>query len=519
MRPDREYGHVRPPHAEELQEYARRRGVDLGREEAAELVPVLAGMMREFDTLDELPEPAAPPVSFPRRDPGRAPTAEEDPYNAFIRLCRVEGAEDGPLAGLTAAVKDSIAVAGVPMTNASRMQPTLVPTEDAVAVERILAAGATIVGKTNLEDMAMGGGEGSVYGPALNPKNPAYSTGGSSTGSAAAVASGAVDFALGADEAGSIRIPSSWSGIVGMKATHGLVPSYGLTYFDHTLDHIGPMTRDVATNARVLQALVGPDWRDPQWRRSVPVVDDYEAGIGRGVEGLRFAVVDEAVEWSSDDVRECFERACDALRDAGATIEHVSVPLWQSAWPIENGLLTFSMRAMIDSAGAGYFHRGRIDPQALSTYSAQYRTSPRLVPVLTQLNLLAAEHLRDHYHGAHYAKAQNLRIELTRQLDEATADGRVLLTPTTTTVATELSTERHSFVEVISRIGGTSVLNTCPTDLSGHPSLSVPSGTGANDLPVGLQLIGGDSSEATLYAAGAVIEAAGTDSTIDETRA
>lgn len=508
MRPGREYGHVRAPRAAEIQDYARRQGVDLDPEEAAELVPVLASMMEDFDALDELPEPPAPPMAFPRRDPGRVPTADEDPYNAFIRLCRVEGAEEGPLSGLTAGVKDCIAVAGVPLTNGSRMLPTFVPTEDAVVVERILAAGATIVGKTNLEDMAMGGGEGSVFGPARNPANDRFATGGSSTGSAAAVASGAVDFALGADEAGSVRIPSSWSGLVGMKATHGLVPSYGLTYFDHTLDHIGPMTRDVVRNAAVLQAIAGPDRRDPQWRRSDAVVDDYTARLGDGLDGLSFAVVEEAVAWSAPDVQDAFTRGCDLLRATGATVENVSVPLWGSAWTIENSLLAFTGRAMVDSGGAGYFHLGRIDPQAQATFAAQHRTSARHFAVLSQLNLLAAEHLRDHYLGVHHAKAQNLRLELTRQLSDRLAPNRILLTPTTPTVATELSDQRHSFVEAIGRIGGTTVLNTCALDLSGHPALSVPVGTGGHDLPIGIQLIGDYFTEAALYRAGRVIEEA-----------
>ena len=259
MRPEREYGHVRPPSASRLQEYAQRHRFSLTDDEATSLVPILAGVMERFDTIDELPEPQIEASSFPHRRIGRAPSAEEDPYNAFIRFCEVSGADDGPLAGLTAAVKDCIAVAGIPMTNGSRMLPTFVPTEDAVVVDRILRAGATVVGKTNMEDLALGGGEGSVYGPARNPLDPRFGTGGSSSGSAAAVAAGMVDFALGADEAGSVRIPAAWCGLVGMKPTHGLVPSYGLAYMDHTFDHIGPLTRDVALNATVLEAIAGPD--------------------------------------------------------------------------------------------------------------------------------------------------------------------------------------------------------------------------------------------------------------------
>jgi Asp-tRNA(Asn)/Glu-tRNA(Gln) amidotransferase A subunit family amidase len=163
-----------------------------------------------------------------------------------IRFCEVRGALDGPLAGRRLSVKDCIAVAGVQMTNGVRRLPAAVPTEDAVVIERLLDAGVVITAKTNLEDMGLGLGEGSAFGASRNPRNPRFSTGGSSSGSGAAVASGLVDIALGADEAGSVRIPSAWCGLVGMKATHGLVPSYGMTYMDHTIDHIGPMTTTVA---------------------------------------------------------------------------------------------------------------------------------------------------------------------------------------------------------------------------------------------------------------------------------
>jgi amidase len=509
VRPQRVYGHLRPPTPEQLQTYAARHAITLSADQAAELLPTVAGMLSVFDVIDELPEPAVPTVAA-TRDPGRAPTAEEDPYNAFIRFCDVRGTGEGPLAGVRVAVKDCIAVAGVPMTNGSRMQPRAVPTEDAVVVERLLAAGATIVGKANMEDMAMGGGEGSVYGAARNPVDPRFSGGGSSSGSAVAVAAGMADVALGADEAGSIRIPAAYCGLVGMKATHGLVPSYGLTYMDHTLDHIGPITTTVADNARVLQVIAGPDWRDAQWVRGDVGPGDYLSGIGDGVAGRTFAVVEEALApiGCSPDVLAAFDRACDVLAAAGATIRRVSIPLWLSAWPIESAFLTFAIRAMLDSGGAGYGHLGRIDVAATATLAAQLRTSADDLAAVEKLMLMTAEHLRDAYLGTHYGKAQNLRLELRRQVGQALAGVDLLLTPTTPTVAWELLDSPVGMVELVGRISGDSILNTCALDLTGHPALTVPAGTGEHGLPVGLQLIGPRLGEARLYQAGAVVEAA-----------
>jgi amidase len=511
VRPNREFGQVRPPTSAQLQQYGARHHFQLDDGLAADLVPVIAGMLELFDQIDELPQPPQPATAFPARETGREPRGEEDPFNAFIRFCRVEGAVDGPLAGLTAAIKDCIAVAGLPTTNGSRMLPTVVATEDAVVVERLLGAGATIVGKTNMEDMAMGIGEASAYGPARNPAKPSHGTGGSSSGSGAAVAAGMVDFALGADEAGSVRIPAAWCGLVGMKATHGLVPSYGLTYMDHTLDHIGPLTRTVELNARVLQVMAGADWRDPQWVRSLAEPADYTAALGQGVAGQRFAVVEESLEpiGSTPDVLAAFGDAVGALEAAGAVIDRVSVPLWPAAWPIEMGVLSFSLRAMSDSGGAGYFHKGRIDVTTAATMAAQTRTSYNDLAILSRLMLLACEHMREEYLGVHYAKAQNLRIELGNQVEAALAGRTALLTPTTPTVATELGTGRQSLLEMLPRIAGSSVLNTCALDLTGHPGLTVPAGADPQGLPVGIQFIGRHFDESALYQAGAVVEAAG----------
>lgn len=511
VRPNRPFGHVRPPTAEQLQEYSARHHFDLDEELAAQLVPVVAEMVTAFDLIDELPQPAQPPTPYTDRDIGREPTGDEDPFNAFIRFCRVEGAAEGPLRGLTAAIKDCIAVGGMPTTNGSRMLPTVIATEDAVVVERLLAAGATIVGKTNLEDMAMGIGEGSVYGPALNPNNPAHGTGGSSSGSGAAVAAGMVDFALGVDEAGSIRIPAAWCGLVGMKATHGLVPSYGLTYMDHTLDHIGPITRGVELNARVLEVLAGADWRDPQWVRDLPEPESYGSAVGEGVSGLRFAVVEESLEpnGATPDVIAAFNEGLAALESAGAIVERVSVPLWTAAWPIQSGVMAFNARAMADSAGVGYFHKGRADVNAAVTTAAQRRTTYKDLAILSRLMLVLAEHMRDEYLGIHYAKAQNLRLELGKQIDAALQGRAALLTPTTPTVATELVQGRQDVLSMIPRMTGNAILNTCPLDLTGHPALTVPAGPGEKGLPVGLQVIGRHFDESTLYRTGAVIEAAG----------
>jgi amidase len=509
VRHTRAFGHVRPPRPEQIQEYAARHRMTIDAELALQLAPVFAEMLTGLDIIDELSQPHTA-LAHTDRDPGYEPRDDEDPFNAFIRFCTVRGSSTGPLAGLRAAIKDCIAVAGVPLTNGSRMLPQLVPTEDAVVVERLLNAGATIVGKTNMEDLAAGLGEGTPFGAARNPLDPRFSAGGSSGGSAAAVASGAADFALGGDEAGSIRIPAAWCGIVGMKPTHGLVPSYGVTYMDHTLDHIGPMTRSVQLNAQVLSVIAGHDDRDPQWVRSAPEPADYEAHLDDGLKGLRIGVIEESLAPVG-----CTEETLSALKqvraiatEQGAVVTPVSVPLWPFAWPIEFVIVSFGLRSMLDSGGVGYGHMGAMNVHAATVLASQLRNTADDLALVNRLLLIAAEHARDEYLGVHYVKAHNLRRELRRQVNAALAEVDVLMTPTAPHVAFELRTERTAMVDMIGRMVGNAVANTCPLDLTGHPALTVPAGTAENGLPFGVQLIGQAFAEPLLYRAGAALERA-----------
>jgi amidase len=361
-----------------------------------------------------------------------------------------------------------------------------------------------------MEDLALGLGEGSFFGAARNPHNPAYSTGGSSSGSGAAVASGMVDMALGADEGGSVRIPAAWCGLVGMKATHGLVPSYGLSYMDHTIDHIGPITNSVADNALLLEVIAGEDWRDPQWARGIPAPGDYQGAAGCGVEGMRVGVVAESLEPSgcTPGVLVAFDGARKTLEALGVEVTTVSVPLWVDAQAILMGTLFFGLHAMVGSGGQGYGHLGRIDVGALAATTAQNRLGANDLPPMLQRGLITVDYLKDAYLGLHFGRAQNLRLELRRQIEQALGGVDLLITPTTATPPFELLDRRAELSEMATRPAAGAVVNTCPLDLSGHPALTVPSGTAEDDLPVGLQIIGARFAEEQVYRAGFAFEAA-----------
>lgn len=509
MSAPRQYGQPRSPTAVQVSDYAARHGLHLSDEEAERLARALTANLEMYEQLEALPEPSVPLKHF-YRDPGHAPVEGEDPFNAFVRFCEVRGSEHGRLAGKTVGIKDCIAVAGVPLTDGGRRMPYLVPTEDAVVVERLLDAGATVIGKTNMEDLAAGLGEGSYFGAARNPHNPRYSTGGSSSGSGAAVAAGMVDIALGADEGGSVRIPSAWCGIVGMKATHGLVPSYGMSYMDHTIDHIGPMTKTVSENATVLEILAGPDWRDPQWVRNPPEAGDYLARAGIGVEGLRIGVVRESLGPSGvvPEIAARFEEAITVFEKLGAKVAEVQVPMWTVATPILMGSIALSHFGMWMTNGQAFGHLGRVDANTVAINAVHSRLSADDLPPMLKTMLLTVEHLRTSYLGVHFAKAQNLRLEMRRQISELFHHFDLLITPTTPNLPFQLLDRKGTLEERLARTGMAAVLNTSPLDLTGHPAMTVPNGTGPDDLPVGLQVIGPHFGEAVIYQAAFAFEAA-----------
>ena len=282
---------------EGLRELAQPWGFTLDDAEAEQLGAVADDLLTLLDDLDGEPPPAAA-VLEAVREVGERPTAAEDPLNAIVRRCRVRAAEPGgPLAGMRMVLKDSMAIAGIPLTLGSAVMDGFVPDVDAVVVERLLRAGAEIVAVTNMDDFAFsGGGDSSAYGPTRNPFDRSRTAAGSSGGSAAALYYDGIDAALGTDQGGSIRAPAAWCCVLGHKPTHGLVPYTGIAGIDATFDHVGPMTRTVEDAARLLDVIAGPDPSVP--RRPAVRVEDYGRAVADAksdLAGLRVGLVAEGL--------------------------------------------------------------------------------------------------------------------------------------------------------------------------------------------------------------------------------
>lgn len=497
----------RPPNERDVEELAARDSIELDEGEAAELLPVVAALVAAAAIVDELDAPLPAPRYGPR-DPGRRPTPGEDPFNAFITRCEVTGAGDGPLRGKSVGVKDNISVAGVPTTNGSDLD-SYVPSTDAVVVERILDAGGTIVGKLNMDAFgAAGTGETSAFGPARNPVDPDYSAGGSSGGSGAAVRSGAVDLAVAVDQGGSGRIPAAYCGVVAAKGTHGLVPSFGITYIDHTIDFVTPLGRTVTDAALLLEVIAGPDPRDPQWVRDEVRTAHYTEAADAGVAGLSAAVVEESCDPSicEQAVLDGVGRATAALEDAGMRITRISLPIWAQALLIFQPYIGCLVANMVRSEHAGYGHLGAVDPAVVQGFGNARRARSGDLPKQVKSWLIAERYLHERDSNATFARLQNLRRLVREHVSAALEEYDLLLTPTLPTTAPRLLEGPATFAEISSRTSASMCFNTAPLNLTGHPALSIPSGVDAGGLPTAVQLVAPHFDELTAFRAAFELE-------------
>jgi amidase len=496
------------PTESDVEAYAALDGIELGYGEAAELLPVVAALVATAGIVDELEAPLPAPGGG--REAGARPTRQEDPFNVFIARCRVEGAADGPLAGRSIGVKDNISVAGVPTTNGSRLA-AYTPSADAVVVERILDAGGTITGKLNMDDFGGAGtGETSAFGPARNPVDPAYSAGGSSGGSGAAVRAGAVDIALAVDQGGSGRIPAAFCGVVAAKATHGLVPSFGITHIDHTIDFVTPIARTVHDAALLLEVIAGPDPRDPQWVRGTFDKQPYTEADAEGVAGLSVGLVEESCDPELCDpaVLEGVERAAAALEAAGARVTRISVPIWANALAIFQPYIGCLISNMIRSEGAGYGHLGVVDPHVVEALGRARREQPRDLPKQLKCWMIAERWLHARDDNATYARLQNLRLLVRDHVTAALGEHDLLLTPTLPITAPRLPEAPAGFAEISARTSAALCFNTAPLNLTGHPAISVPSGVDPAGLPTAVQLVSSHFQDVTAFRAAFELERA-----------
>jgi aspartyl-tRNA(Asn)/glutamyl-tRNA(Gln) amidotransferase subunit A len=405
-----------------------------------------------------------------------------------------------PLAGLPVALKDNLCTRGMRTTAGSRILDGWTPPYDATVVERLREAGAVLLGKTNLDEFAMGSStENSAFGPTRNPWDPARVPGGSSGGSAAAVAAGFVPLALGSDTGGSIRQPAGFCGVVGCKPTYGRVSRYGLIAFASSLDQIGPLTRSVADAALLLGVIAGRDARDST-TADIPV-PDFLAELDGGVRGLKIGLPREAFgEGLEPDVRSAVTAGADTLRNLGATLEEIALPT--IAYTLPTYYLIATSEASTNLARYDGVQYGlRVPASDLYGMYTQTRGQGFGAEVKRRI-MLGTYALSAGYYEGFFLKAQRVRTLIRRDFEQAFASVDVVLMPTSPTVPFRLGEKTDDPLQMY-----LADVYTIPVNLAGLPGISVPCGF-AHGLPVGMQLIGRPFDEAAIFRAAEAYERA-----------
>lgn len=412
------------------------------------------------------------------------------------------GEDPGPLAGVPVVLKDNLCTRGVPTTCSSRILDGWRPPYTATVVERVLAAGGVPMGKANLDEFAMGSStENSAFGPTRNPRDPSRVPGGSSGGSAAAVAAGFAPLALGSDTGGSIRQPAALCGVVGMKPTYGAVSRYGLVAFASSLDQIGPLAASVADAALLYEVIAGHDPADStSIRQPLPPV---AAGLDNGVEGLRVGVVEElaGAEGMEPEVVAAVDGATRALENAGAVVDRVSVP------SVIYGLSAYYLIAPAEASSNlarydGVRYGLRVDADDVGGMNARTRARGFGAEVKRRI-MLGTYALSAGYYDAYYGQAQRARTLIIRDLARAYERFDVLLAPTSPTVAFPIGERVEDPLAMY-----LSDVCTIPSNLAGHPAVSVPFGSGAGGLPVGVQVLAPALGEPVLFRVARAVEQA-----------
>ena len=410
------------------------------------------------------------------------------------------GKKVGRLAGVTIALKDNMCTRGVETTCSSKILAGWKPPYDATVVRRLADEGAVFVGKTNLDEFAMGSStENSAFGPTRNPLDTSRVPGGSSGGSAAAVAAGFATASLGSDTGGSIRQPAALCGLVGVKPTYGTVSRQGLVAFGSSLDQIGPFTTTVADAALMMEVIAG---HDPLDSTSLPQPAPMLSGeLSKGVQGMRIGRITDMPEGSSPDVLAQLEAAFDALRAAGATVVDVQMP------SMLYGLTAYYLVAPAEASSNlarfdGVRYGLRVDAKDLNSMYGATRAAGFGDEVKRRI-MLGTYALSAGYYDAYYGKALKVRRLIADDFAKAYTKCDAILTPTSPTVAFKFGDKTSNPLAMY-----LCDVFTIPTNLAGHAAMSVPFGTGESGLPVGVQILAPALGEAPMFRVAAELERA-----------
>jgi amidase len=498
---------------------SQRLGLGISASEVGDYERLMSTMVETIDRFQSLPTPEPRIARTTCRDVLGRPVPGEDPLNAIAQRCLVEGAASGVLSGVRTTVKDLVPIASVPMSAGTEALCEYVPNEDAELTRRLLDAGATIVATTNMDAMAFSaGGDSCRYGVVHNPFDPSRTACGSSSGAAASLFYEGIDLSWGTDTAGSIRIPASWCGVIGLKPTHGIVPATGVLSPDWNCDHIGPLARSTAMIARGLDAVVSGHSLDigyPDTARTVPTGGYLESVMAAptSLSGLRVAVIVEGFRDILDPggdfpegTRETTAAVFDAVRQLGglgAVVTRVSFPqLLSGADVLFAALVEAATSAALGWPTGDHQLTEPSEDLVRGMHQARTTNASRFPPAF-KLALMLGTYLNDELGGILNARARRLAMTIRGAVDRLFEEFDVLAMPTTTHYA-HREDETLGIADRVLR--GWDMLANAPTfNLTGHPAISLPLAE-ADGLPVGVMLVAPRFSDAKLLETSQVCE-------------
>ncbi len=497
---------IKAPSSQEIKEIAKLTGLNLTDTDIEIFTGLIEGTVESYKHIDLLTHNTKS-NKFPRES-GYVPDASENPFRAWRRKCEIKGAKTGKLKGKKVAIKDNISVAGIPMSNGTSLLDGFIPENDASVVTLLLEAGATIVGKASCENLCLSGGSHTNdFGTVLNPRNPKFSSGGSSSGSAALLANNEIDIAIGGDQGGSIRIPASWCGIVGLKPSHGLVSYTGAFPIEQTLDHLGPMGKTVTDVALALDVISSPDQLDPRYKQARKKY--YLNALNDDISDAKIGLVTEGLSWpniSDQDVDLAIKKLAKDLSRIGIQTEEVSIPAHRLGMHIWNAIAIEGAHSqMFNNHVNGKNWKGLYEVELGTFFSQALKQNTDLLSDTGKLIYLLGTYMSKKYNGKYYARAQNLAIWLTKIFDDKLNQFDALLMPTTPTCAFPAITNQSDIKENVQNALGM-IHNTATFDVTGHPALSVPCATKGGDLPIGAMVIGSHNGDDMVLKIGRAIE-------------
>jgi amidase len=483
---------INVPSVDELLELANRHKFGMSRDEVMAVKGCIDAQLKSYEIIESAIEPTLSskyPTTAGYR-PGRA----QNPYNAWARITDIRGAATGKLAGKTIAVKDNVQVAGVPLLNGSRFLRGYTPSASATVVERVLNEGAILKGTATCEDLCTSGSSfTSSTDAVLNPYDTKRAAGGSSSGSAVLVATGDVDMAIGADQGGSIRLPSCWCGIVGLKPSFGLVPYTGLLPMTGHLDHCGPMAKTVTDCALLLEVMAGCDGLDCRQPPTITSVK-YSGQLTGSVSGVKVGLLKEGFDGCESDVADIVRKAAQSLSKLGVVVEEFSFPIHNLANQVGKTMFT---EGQYDT----YMHGGLTLLSMKSTQDTEYHDcyfnamngAAKTLPVTMKAVLLGSAYVRENY-GSHFnSKTLNLVRLVNAAYDELFKRYDFIIMPTIKFKAHLLPTNSESSDELVAK-AFCMTGNTFAYNVVGGPAININAGyssTGVErPLPVGMMIVG-----------------------------